>query len=105
MPTPERGSTTILIGGPTPPSDLPGLSRRVCALLEGCDAAVAVCDVDGITADAVTVDALAQLQLAAGRHQCRVRLRGASSELRELVTFMGLRDVLARGRRSVDVRG
>ncbi len=94
MPTPERGSITILIGGPIAPTDLPGLYRRVCALLEGCDAAVAVCDVDGITADGVTVDALARLQLAAGRHQCRMRLRGASPELRELVTFMGLRDVL-----------
>src|SRR2546429_7542695 len=96
MPTPEGGSTTILIGGPLAPTALPGLDQRVCALLEGCDAAVAVCDVDGITVDAVTVDALARLQLAADRHQCRVRLRGASPELRELVTFMGLRDVLAR---------
>jgi len=95
MPTPERGSITILIGGPIARSDLPGLCRRVCALLEGCDAAVAVCDVDGITADAVTVDALARLQLAAGRHQCRMRLRGASPQLRELVTLMGLRDVLS----------
>ena len=96
MPTPERGSITILIGGPIAPTDLPGLYRRVCTLLEGYDAALAVCHVDGITADAVTVDALARLQLAAGRHQCQVKLRGASSELRELVTFMGLRDVLAR---------
>jgi len=79
MPTPERGSITILISGPIAPTDLPGLYRR---------------DVDGVTADAVTVDALARLQLAAGRHQCRVRLRGASPELRQLVTFMGLRDVL-----------
>ena len=96
MPTPERGSITILISGPIAPTDLPGLEQRVCALLDGCDAALAVCDVDGITADAVTVDALARLQLAADRHQCRVRLRGASPELRELVTFMGLREVLAR---------
>ena len=51
-------------------------------------------DVRGVTADAATVDALARLQLAARRHQCQVRLRGASPELRELVTFMGLRDVL-----------
>src|SRR5437588_704145 len=74
MPTPERGSITILISGPIAPSDLPGLDQRVCALLDGCDAAVAVCDVDGITADAVTVDALARLQLGADRHQCRARL-------------------------------
>jgi ABC-type transporter Mla MlaB component len=55
---------------------------------------VVFCDVQGVTADAVTVDALARLQLAARRCQCQVRLRGASKELRELVDFMGLRDVL-----------
>ena len=37
-----------------------------------------------------------RLELAAGRHQCQVKLQGASPELRKLVTFMGLRDVLAR---------
>jgi hypothetical protein len=42
----------------------------------------------------VTVDALARLQLAARQHGCQVRLRHASSELFELVAFMGLRDVL-----------
>ena len=42
----------------------------------------------------MTVDALARLQLAARRHGCQVRLRHASSELLELVTFMGLSDVL-----------
>ena len=51
-------------------------------------------NVAGVRADAGTVDALARLQLAARRHGCQVRLRGASSELRELVVFMGLRDVL-----------
>ncbi len=54
-----------------------------------------MCDVDGVAADAVTVDALARLQLAARRHGCRVELRHASDELRNLVAFMGLQDVLA----------
>ena len=94
MPTPERGVITIVISGPIAHTDLPGLSRRVCGLLEGCEAAFAVCDVHGVNADAVTVDALARLLLAARRHQCQVRLRGASTELRELVAFMGLREVL-----------
>jgi hypothetical protein len=40
------------------------------------------------------VDALARLQLAARRTGCQVRLRNASTELLELVAFMGLRDVL-----------
>jgi hypothetical protein len=55
---------------------------------------VAFCDVSGVPADAVTVDALARLQLAARRSRCRVRLRNASDELLALVSFMGLADVL-----------
>ena len=52
------------------------------------------CDVTGVDPDAVTVDALARLQLAARRNGCRVRLRHASAELLELVAFMGLTNVL-----------
>ena len=55
---------------------------------------IVICDVGGLEADAVSVDALARLQLAAGRRGCRVLLRHASRELLALVTFMGLRDVL-----------
>jgi ABC-type transporter Mla MlaB component len=82
------------IDGPIARSDLPGLCDRVCALLREGRPDVAYCDVDGVEPDAVTVDALARLQLAAQRHACRVRLRGASEELRALVVFMGLADVL-----------
>ena len=53
-----------------------------------------VCDVGALAPDAVTVDALARLQLAARRNGCQVRLRNASAELVQLVDFMGLRDVL-----------
>lgn len=94
MPCPERNVITFAITGPIAPTDLPGLCRRICALLDGCDARSAFCDVQGVNADAVTVDALARLQLAARRRGCQVRLRGGSEELRELVAFMGLRDVL-----------
>jgi ABC-type transporter Mla MlaB component len=82
------------IDGPIARDDLPGLCERVCALVEGSGAGVALCDVAGIDPDAVTVDALARLQLAARRHGCQVRLRHPSDELLELVAFMGLRDVL-----------
>ena len=54
----------------------------------------ATCDVEGIVPDAVTVDALAKLQLAARRRGCRITLENASPELRELVAFMGLTEVL-----------
>ncbi len=82
------------IRGPIARGDLPGLCERVCALLEACPARVVDVDVGGVDVDAVTVDALARLQLAAGRRGCQVRLRNASRELRELVAFMGLRDLL-----------
>jgi ABC-type transporter Mla MlaB component len=82
------------IEGPIARADLPGLCDRVCGLLEQSGPDVAYCDVAGIVPDAVTVDALARLQLAARRHGCRVRLCNATDELLELVAFMGLEDVL-----------
>jgi ABC-type transporter Mla MlaB component len=92
---PAPNPLAFSIHGPIARADLPGLCDRVCALLEGSDARVALCDVRGVDPDAVTVDALARLQLAARRHGCQVRLRYASDELLELVDFMGLTDVLA----------
>ena len=82
------------IWGPIARDDMPGLCDRVCALLSESGVESARCDVSGVEVDAVTVDALARLQLAARRHGCQVRLRNASRELLELVDFMGLRDVL-----------
>ena len=94
MAAPAPQTIAFAIRGPIGRADLPGLCKRVCALLEQCDAGVALCDVSGVDPDAVTVDALARLQLAARRHGCRVRLRNASDELLELLAFMALRDVL-----------
>jgi ABC-type transporter Mla MlaB component len=82
------------VTGPIARADLPGLCERVCALLATSEADVALCNVSGVRADAVTVDALARLQLAARRHGCQVRLRNASTDLLELLAFMGLSDVL-----------
>jgi ABC-type transporter Mla MlaB component len=88
-------SISFAITGPITRADLPGLCARVCALLERNEAGTALCDVSGVGhPDAVTVDALARLQLAAQRRGCQVRLRHASDELLALVAFMGLRDVL-----------
>jgi hypothetical protein len=50
--------------------------------------------VHGVAPDAVTADALARLQLAAVRRNCQVRLRNASTDLLDLLLFMGLSDVL-----------
>lgn len=82
------------VRAPLARTDLPGLCERVCALLDDARADAALCDVAHIEADAVAVDALARLQLAAQRYGCRVHLRNASPELVDLVDFMGLTDVL-----------
>jgi ABC-type transporter Mla MlaB component len=90
----ERSTIAFAISSPIERSDLPGLIKRVCALLEGSDAGVALCDVSGVEPDAVSIDALARLQLAGKRHGCRVKLRQASPELLALVALIGLQDVL-----------
>ncbi len=82
------------IWGPIERDDLPGLCDRVCALLHELDAGPLRCDVHGVGADAVVVDALARLQLAARRFGCRIHLDNAAPELRELVCLLGLEDVL-----------
>jgi len=53
-----------------------------------------VCDVGALAPDAVTVDALARLQLTARRLGMEMRLRHASSELQDLLAFVGLCTVL-----------
>jgi ABC-type transporter Mla MlaB component len=87
-------SITFAITGPITRDDLPGLCNRVCALLAESSAGVAYCDVTGVGVDAVTVDALARLQLGARRRDCTVRLLNASPELLALVRFMGLDNVV-----------
>ena len=94
MASPGTSTLVFAIEGPITRADLPGLCDRVCGLFERSGANVAYCSASGIDPDAVTVDALARLQLAAQRHGCEVRLRDASPELLELVAFMGLTDVL-----------
>jgi len=54
-----------------------------------------VCDVGALVKpDVGTIDALARFQLAAQRFGCEIRLRHASAELKELVAWIGLVDVL-----------
>ena len=93
MPTPHE--VAFAIRGPIERADLPDLCDRVCALLPEGGSTVIRCDVAGVEPDAVTVDALARLQLAARRRDCEVRLRNASDSLLELVELMGLTHVLA----------
>ena len=68
MATPSTSTIVFEIEGPITRADLTGLCDRVCALLARSGARVALCDVRTVDPDAVTVDALARLQLAASRH-------------------------------------
>lgn len=53
------------------------------------------CEVTGLPADAVSLDALGRLCLATGRHGARLELWGDSPDLGAFLAFAGLRDVLA----------
>ncbi|HSP37659.1 MAG TPA: STAS domain-containing protein [Frankiaceae bacterium] len=88
-------ASDFAIRGPIFRADLPGLCHRVCDLLADRAGTEVSCDVASVPSDAVTVEALALLQLAARRRGCRIRLQGASEQLRGLVAFLGLRDVLS----------
>ena len=82
------------IWGPLGREDLPGLTKRVCLVLAVHAGSPLLCDVEDVAADAVAVEALARLQLAARRAGCRITMRSASPELVELIGLLGLQDVL-----------
>jgi ABC-type transporter Mla MlaB component len=107
-PAPAAGSSrepkTIELGmaGPILRMDIPCLCAHARRLLESGDADRLVCDVGALAdPDAVTIDALARLQLTARRVGSQIWLRNASRELRELLDFAGLSSVvpLSRGSR------
>lgn len=82
------------VGGSIARADIPALCNALGTLLADTDAEVVDCDVGTLDRpDAVTVEALARLQLTALRRGSRIRVRNASPELCELIEFMGLRAV------------
>jgi ABC-type transporter Mla MlaB component len=97
MPTPGPNDVAFSIHGPIARADLPGLCDRVCAILGEGGTGIR-CDVSGVEPDAVCVEALARLQLAARRRGCCVCLENASAALLDLVELMGLSHVLPAGR-------
>ena len=87
-------TVSLVIHGPITRAGLPALTQRCCAFFAANAGCVVDCDVAGVGSDAVTVDALARLQLVARHNGCVVVLRNAARELRELVELMGLTEVL-----------
>lgn len=74
--------------------DLPGLYARTCTLLTARPGAPVRLDVTSLPADAVAVEALATLRLAARRGGHAVVLVGASPAMLAVVELVGLAEVL-----------
>jgi ABC-type transporter Mla MlaB component len=93
---PSARPTTVVfdVAGPIARADLPALCGRVAALLERTGADVAMFDVAALPADAVAVDALARIQLAARRLGRQIVLRHVTDELHDLMAVVGLDGVL-----------
>lgn len=88
----------MVIRGGIAPRDIAALCERVQVLLEAGDADGLVCDVAAVVVpDAVTVDALARLQLTARRSGQRIRLLHACGALVDLLGLVGLTEVLPTG--------
>ncbi|HEY3211380.1 MAG TPA: sulfate transporter [Actinomycetota bacterium] len=91
----EPSATVLVLSHPIARADIPVLCRRLREVLEDSEADLTVCDARALVdPDAVTVDAVARLQLTARRLGRQVQLRHACDELHELLALMGLRDVL-----------
>ena len=88
------GEVTFVVGGPIRRCDLAGLCARFGRVLARAEPEVAICELRGVQADAVTLDGLARLRLIARRRGSRMLVRGGSADLRELVALAGLCEVL-----------
>ena len=87
-------AVALTIQGQIARSDVVALCDDACALLERAGATLAIVDLGSARADAVTVDALARLKLAARRRGCAISFRNVPGELRALLAWSGLTDVL-----------
>lgn len=95
----RKRSIEFAVGGPIARADIPRLCDALGKLLTNSTVELVVFDLSAVVRpDAVTVDALARLQLTARRLGYSARLRHASPELRELIDFMGLRASMCRER-------
>jgi hypothetical protein len=88
---PPEPNATIALDGPIERADIRAFCGRALRLVERAEADPVVCDLGRVTnPDAVTVEALARLQLEARRLGRRLVFRDACGELRDLVAFVGL---------------
>ena len=94
-PRPPPKTVVLVVEGPIERAQLESLCRRAHRRIEGSDAEVVACDLAALDqADAVAVEALARLRLAARRSGMAFGLRHVSPRLKTLISFMGLKDIL-----------
>lgn len=93
-PCDEPSTLLLVLRGRVRRADVPHLCERGRALLESSEARIVVCDVRDLAPDAVTVETLARLRLAARRRGCEVSLRAPSDRLLELLDLVGLSETL-----------
>lgn len=94
MTTPPRPEV-LTLPATIAPGDIPVVCRHLTKVAVGNRAAVVLCDLGNLTRpDAVTLDALARLQLTAQRLGITIALTGTSSDLIELLTMSGFDTVL-----------
>ena len=88
--------TTIVFAIPSPlgRGDLTPLCMRMYMMLQATRAEVALCDVSALSPDAVSIDALARIQLTARRLGGHILLRSATADLCGLLALTGLSGVL-----------
>jgi anti-anti-sigma regulatory factor len=94
-PRTDPSTIVVVLGGRLSRADIVGLCERVATWIGRSEASVVVCDVTAVVdPDAVTIDALARLQLTARRLGRQLRIRHTSTELQELLIFTGLNEVI-----------
>ena len=94
---PPYGANTVVmvVEGPLVSDDITLLCECLRQLLASSNAELVICDVRALTRpDAVTIDALARLQLTAQRLGSQVRLRHACGALQDLLALVGLSEVV-----------
>jgi ABC-type transporter Mla MlaB component len=88
----------IRLDSPVSPADISRLRNHVVAQLTCANVRAVSCDVGSVSQpDVTTIDALARLQLAIRQHGGALILRNASRPLLELLSLVGLADVLPSG--------
>ena len=94
-PVADPGTVVFVVETTFDRAGVRALTDRLLVLTGGRAVRVMVCDVGVIVEpDLATVDALARLALDARRAGCRVRLRHACRELRNLLVLAGLAEIL-----------